>query len=221
MSVSLIYRGNCEWEPSSLPIPRDPPKELPTTTEPWMGRQDKLAAFLAAWPIGKPYLGGFIIDRDPRDNSPFPGAAEVTFTIARPPDFLAYSVANGRSIKTASISTTVASSSIIPGETSVDAVREVGFYAPESRYSYFASTMPDGERYDSLAITAGIRIIRSVIRASAGGKERVYGGSNAPAALVSALYMGPITRVAHESSPIEGTPWYRCTDTVSLELEGD
>jgi len=231
----LIYGGDSSWQPSGNPEPHDPPNELPTTREPWIGRQDLTAAFRAEYHIGREYLGGYIIDNTPRDNTPFPGVASVDLIIARKPDFSAFLVSNSAATKTSSKSATVATSGVIPNATSVDAVQTVSYRAPESTYRYFAEGIPGGARFNAMAIPSATRVIASRITArgittSAGlhdppvgtQLERTYTGAVAPAPLVSALAMPEVANVtSHTAEPISGTPWYRCSDTVTLELTGD
>lgn len=223
----LIYVGNCGWEPSGNPEPSRPPLELPTIREPWIGRQDQTSAFLAAHPIGGSHLGGYIIENTPRDNTPFEGVASVDLIVALPPDFLTAKVENSTSYKTATRTATVESSLIIPGATSVDAERAITYAAPETTYTYFASSAPSGPRYTSVATSAEARVLSS--RVTARGEigdgqqiEKKFTGALAPAALVTALTMAPVDKgTSHQSAVIPGTPWYRCTDVVTRELEGD
>ena len=52
------------------------------------------------------------------------------------------------------------------------------------------------------------------------GSSASYGG-NAPSVLVSALYMPEAPSLtSFQAEPIPGTPWYKCTDVVVLELVG-
>lgn len=222
MSVDLIYGGNCNWEPSGEPEPSTPPNELPTTREPWLGRSDQLSSFLSSKAVGSSYLGGYIIDNTPRDNTPFPGVASVDLIIALPPSFSDYTAVSSSSTKTASKSATVSAAGIIEGESEVAAERSATFTSPETRYTYFAATRPTANRFSS-PLTSGDPVLkRSVIKASANGKEATFAGGTAPAALVSALAMPPVD-VGNfpEAEPIAGTPWFRCTEVWTRELRGD
>jgi len=218
----LTYGGDCSWQPSGNPEPHDPPNELPTTREPWIGRQDLTGAFRAEYHIGREYLGGYIIDNTPRDNTPFPGVATVDLVIARPPDFAAFTTANSVATKSGTKSANVVSSAIIDDATSVDATRTVSYEAPETTYSYFSATLPDAPRYSTVAISTEPRVRRSSITARGNnGREKSWTGGLAPAPLVSALSMPAAAVVSHTSEAIPGTPWYRCRDVVTQELTGD
>lgn len=220
--MALTYVGNCEWEPSGNAEPKRPPNELPTLTEPWIGRSDKTDEFLAAHAIGSSYLGGYIIENTPKDNSPFQGVASVDLVIALEPDFNAYLAMPNTATKTACKTAALTASGIIEGESELKAERNVSFYAPETRYTYFSSTKPDGPRFDAVLSVAEPRILRSAVKVSANQKEVTFGGGNAPAALVAALTMAPWDKCTdHSAEPIPGTPWYRCTDVVTRELQGD
>lgn len=222
--MALTYKGNCEWEPAGDREARTPPNDLPITQEPWMGRSDKTAAFLAQYAVGKQYLGGYIIENTPKSNYPFPGVDWVDLQIAMPPKFDVVLSHPGRSIKTAQKSATVQSSGVIDGESEVTCVKEITYYAPEIRYEYFASKRPAGARYTDAAGIGSPEIIRSVIRVTGKttGKEITYTNSTAPAAVVTAMIMGETNLVSgHEARQIPGTPWYSCTDVVSREFAGD
>lgn len=220
--MSLSYLGNCAWAPSGHPEPSDPPNELPTTREPWIGRQDLLAAFRADYFIGREYLGGYIIDNTPRDNTPFQGVATVELIIARAPDFAAFTSANSVATKTATKSASIVSGAIIDGATSVDATRSVSYDAPETTFSYFSPTLPDAPRYSTVAISTEPRLRRSSITARGNnGAQKTWTGALAPAPVVSALSMPAAAVVSHTSEAIPGTPWYRCRDVVTQELTGD
>lgn len=219
--MALSYIGDCTWKPLGEPEPSDPPNELPTTREPWLGRMDQVAAFRAQYFVGRSYLGGFIIANSPQSHSP--GMLEIDLVIARPPNFQASLTATTRSIKTASKSATINNSSIIKGETEIKAVRSVSFYAPETRYTFFAADSPNGPRFTKSLGTRKPQILSAVITCNgASGKERTFAGANAPAALLSALSMPEVdTVVSDGGEPIAGTPWFRCTDTVTREFKGD
>jgi len=220
---SLTYVGDCSWAPSSEPEPSDPPNELPITREPWIGRQDLTAAFRLTKAIGSQYLGGYIIDNTPRDNTPFPGVATVELIIARPPNFSAYLAPCSTSLKTASLNVpAISASGIIDGETSVDGSRFVSYQAADTTYTYFASGLPTAPRFTGVIVPTAPRILRSVITASAGGTTVTFSGANAPAALVSALTMAEVDKLQSFSpEPIPGTPWYRVTEVWARELQGD
>lgn len=217
------YVGDCSWQPSGNPEPSDPPNELPTTTEPWMGRSDQTASFRAAYFVGKPYLGGFITANTPKSNGFCPGIDTCDLVIARPPDFQKFLSPCSTAVKTGTKTAAgVAVTGVIPGASTVDASREVSYYAPETSYSYFAVTLPTAPRFTTVAVATQPRVIRSVIRASAGGVEKVFSGALAPAGLVTALFMPVADKLTSFSpEPIPGTPWYRCTDMVTRELTGD
>ena len=200
-------------------------RDVPEITYTYTGRVDTVDTFLATVLPGATLDGGYITGRRTNETAG-PGRAEVQVTVAFEPDFAAYSVFPQTSQKTSSISATVASSGIIDGASSVDAKRDVSYYSPEARYTYFASSRPLDARFSSEGTSRTIKIIRSVIAAQGAVDgsvvNKTFGGGNAPAALVSALFMPEADRVtSHEATPIEGTPWYACTDVVSRELEGD
>jgi len=220
---ALIYGGDSSWQPSGNPEPHDPPNELPTTREPWIGRQDLTAAFREDYPVGGEYLGGYILDNTPRDNTPFPGVATVDLIIARPPDFEAYLDFSSTSPKTATKTATgISASGIITGETTVDGARTVSYLAPETTYTYFASTLPTAPRFSKVLVDTEPRILRSNMTASANGTTVPFTGLLAPAALVTALDMPAVEKLqSFNPEHIAGTPWYRVTEVWARELTGD
>lgn len=219
----LTYVGNCAWEPAGNPEPSDPPNELPTTTEPWLGRSAQTAAFRAAYYIGRSYLGGYIIANTPRANGFCPGMDTCDLVIARPPDFSAFLSPCSTSLKAATkTAAAVAASGIIDGADEVDGSRTVAYYAPDTTYTYFAATLPTAPRYSSVVVPTAPRILRSTITASANGTTKTFSGALAPAALVTALDMPAVEKLQNFSpEPIPGTPWYRVTEVWARELTGD
>ena len=221
--MSLSYLADCDWAPSGHPEPSDPPNELPTTRETWIGRQDQTAAFRAEKAVGSEYLGGYILDNTPRDNTPFQGVATIELIIARPPDFEAYLSPSSTSLKTATLTAAaIAASGIIEGATEVDGSRTVSYLAPDTTYTYFASILPTEPRFSSVVVPTEPRVLHSVMTASANGTTKPFVGALAPAALVSALAMPAVEKLQSFSpEPIPGTPWYRVTEVWARELTGD
>jgi hypothetical protein len=215
----VTYRADTEWRCISIRR-RDASKELPERVETWIGRQDKLTDFLNDHPLGSTLSGGYIVARDTEDRVP-KGAVELT--IAYAPDFQANHAVVSRSIKTATKSANITSTSIIDGATTVAATREISFYAPETRYEYFNATAPAGPRYSTQTNNRQPTIIRSRITATGDNGVTVVFAGNAPSALLSALAftVGNVV-VSDGGEPIKGTPgWHRCVDVVSLEFIGD
>lgn len=237
--MSLTYVGNCEWEPSGEPEPRNPPKGLPTTMEPWIGRSDKLAAFLVSKPVGASYLGGYIIDNTPRDRTPFDGAASVDLIVARPPSFSAYEAGGGLVRKTAQKSASITNATIwksIAGRDAtaeelaldgfaytVDCEKVVTYDSPETTYRYFTSSRPSGPRFHTEIGGNSVRIRRTRVtaRTQFAQAQRIYTGGSAPGAIVTALSMAEVNIVSMQCDEIVGTPWFQCVDTVTRELQGD
>lgn len=231
MSTDLIYLGDSSWQPLGNPEPSEPPNELPTVRETWIGRSDLTDAFRAGKPIGSGYLGGTIIDNTPRSNQPSYGLDTVELIVARPPNFIVYLADTGLSLKTATKSANVTGTNIIPpslvppGVTvpnPIPCTRTVSFYSPETRYRYFSSARPAAARF----LGAGwgdvqIQSSRITVQLSSGPLE--FGGANAPAAIVSALHMPTIDMRTGgpEGTSIKGTSWFDVTEVWSRVLAGD
>lgn len=224
MGVNFI--GNCNWRWIES-RKRSPARDLPQTVETWIGRYDQLATFLATYPVGLGYAGGYITDHDIDDSAP---QSTVGLIVTLPPPFGGYLRTPSRSIKTATKSATVTGTNLIPAHllpegvenpSSVQAVRTLSFYAPESRYEYFTASEPTAPSYSS----AGSRnpsIISARLEVSFGGVTIAFTGATAPAAISTAVFMPIVDRVVSDGGePIPGTPWYRCVDVVSREYQGD
>lgn len=225
--MALTYIGNCDWQPAGEAELHAPPHEIPTLREPWLGRSDDLPTFLDEHAVGSEYLGGWIIDVTPRDNTPFFGVASADVVVALPPDATVYLSSDSEETKTATKSAVVTTSLVIDGATEVTATRDVLYSSAKTTYSYFALSRPGSNRFSSVLTVRSPRIIRSVIRATAkdgplAGQERTWPFANAPAPLVSALSMSATNiGTRPEAEPIPGTPWFRCTETWTRELQGD
>lgn len=218
--MSLSYIGNCEWEPSGEPEPHNPPNELPTTSESWIGRSDKMAAFLATYRVGVVRLGGFIIDVRVRDGSPFLGVGSADLVIARPPDFGAALEENSTSTQTFQKSATVTALDVIPEATEVRVRRKTTARVTTTLWRYFSGSLPGGPRFSSVANGANPRILADSVTAVASkpdgaSRGEVYIGSwaGSPPSVRDALRLGITSYAeAHSAERIAGTPWYRCTD---------
>lgn len=207
--------------------PREAAGDLPVVIETWRGASHLTDGFLSSNTVGSSASGGYIIDRSVREQGPY---TEVDLIIALQPSTSDYVVSNGVGLKTVSMSATVTASNIIDNASSVNAERQITFYAPETRYTYFRLTEPIGPAFGSVSNGREPIILRSVITASGNEKEddeedlgpdRTFAGGTAPPALVSALAaIAANTLVSHESENIPGTPWYRCVDVISREFAG-
>lgn len=226
----IIFLGDASWQPLGNPEPSDPPNDLPTTREQWIGRADLTSSFRTTYRVGAGHLGGYIIDNTPRSNQPFYGLDTIDLIVARQPDFNAFVLEPTMSLKTATKSANVSGTGIIPpalippGSTApnpLPCTRTVNFYSPEAKYTYFSSLRPDAPRFSSIGSSRQPIVVRSVITVQLSSGILVFSG-NAPAPIVTALFM-PVTDslTGTEAQLIRGTPWYHCTDTLSRVLRGD
>ena len=217
------YVGNCTWAKTRInPEKTDLPNEVATSIEAWSGRSDQTDAFRATYYIGKAYLGGYIVDNALQPESPGRGMDAVNLKILRPPSFTDFLASTSTTVKTSQISATIETEAVFDKATSVDATRSASYEAPETTYTYFAPRRPDSARFDQVFTTATTRITANTISAKGNeGSSASYGG-NAPAVLVSALTMPEAASLtSFQAEPIPGTPWYKCTDVVVLELVGN
>jgi hypothetical protein len=220
--MSLSYIGDDSWSEAGEVQYASPPHDIPTARQKWIGRSDTVDTFRAAHAVGSAFLGGYITDNTPQEHTPSPGLATVELLVLLPPDFEDYLASDQNSTKTASKSADVTASGIIPGETALKCTHEVTFKSPATKYTYFAATRPSGALFSAPLTSASPVIIRSVMKASANGQERTFAGAVAPAPIVSALTLSTVN-VGNEpeAEPIPGTPWFRCSEVWSRELEGD
>lgn len=208
--VSVTYIGTSTFTLQKQE-PRGSAGDVPTTIESWRGKQADRDSFLTSHALNSSHNGGYIIDYSCRDGVAY---TEVDLVIGRSPDFQKEYSANGISLKTGTKSANVSEGL---------ATREVSYYAPETRYTYFSSSKPNGPRYDSVAIETQPRIIRSKITVRRENlPDLIYTGALAPADVATATTMAAWDKItSHDSEQIPGTPWYRCVDVVTRELRGD
>jgi hypothetical protein len=217
------YVGNCTWaQTRNSPEKTDPPNEVATTIEAWSGRSDQSAAFRLLYYIGKSYLDGYIVDNALQPESPGRGMDAINLKILRPPSFTDFLASTSTSVKTSQISATIETGAVFDKATSVDATRSASYEAPETTYTYFTPRRPDQARFDKVFTTSSTRITSNTISAKGNeGSSASYGG-NAPAVLVAALSMPEAASLtSFQAEPIPGTPWYKCTDVIVLELVGN
>jgi hypothetical protein len=217
------YVGNCTWAKTRISAEKtDLPNEVATSVEAWSGRSDQTDAFRLLYYIGKEYLGGYIVDNALQPESPGRGMDAVNLKILRPPSFSAFLASTSTTVKTSQISATIVTALVFDSATSVDATRSASYEAPETTYIYFAPRRPNAARFTQVFTTATTRVTSSSISAKGDdGSSAVYGG-NAPAVLVAALTMPEAdVLTSFQAEPIPGTPWYKCTDVIVLELVGN
>jgi hypothetical protein len=196
---------------------RDPHFELSAIDQVWRIAAPDFANWWANKTTGRQWAGGYIVDRSSREQGPY---IEATLSIALPPDFNAVQISGTFGIQTISKTANVVNSSVIPGATSVDATRQMSFYAYSRVFKYWASSTPGGPRFTTAQIADPITL-SDFTRATAaegtptGQKSRIY-GTSLPSPLLSAMTIPIVTLLtAFDFDPIPGTPWFRCSDTVS------
>lgn len=224
-SVSIAYVGTNSFTLQKRE-PRGSANDVPTELYTYRGRASLLDSFLNSHGLGTDEEAGYIVDYSTRAGGPY---TEVDLIVALAPDFQTEVVANGMGIKTGRRSKEIDTTGGLAGV----ATKTVSYYSPETRYTYFASSKPNGPRFSKVAISTQPRLIKSVIEhvVTVPGtnppdtetqKTLVYSGATAPANLVAGLAMPVQDKViSHESEPILGTKWYRCVDVVARELKGD
>lgn len=219
--MALTFVANCAWRFTTQNLKRKA-LGLPGRTVTWTGRYDTLDAFLALYPLKSIYGTGYITDIDIKDTTP---EASVDLIIVDPPDFSTYSIKPSTTIKTFTASGTLDGTSIFPDEgadniTSTEAKRSTSARIHQSTYRYYASQLPLGPRFDTEVSGQNPTILRdSVIvtahLAAGGDKTVTFTFKNAPAEVRAVVaYKTESTNTDFSADPIDGSPWYECTDTV-------
>jgi hypothetical protein len=216
--MALTFVSNCAFRFISQ-TKRQKARGLPTRTVTWTGRYDALDAFVALYPISSQYGTGWITDLDIKDTTP---EASVDIIIADPPDFSGYSVKPSTTVKTFTASGTLDGTTLFPDDeiTTTEAKRSTSARVHQSTYRYYASQLPLGPRFDTEVTGQNPTILRDSITVTAhltagGDKTIVYSYASAPA-LVKAVvaYTTESVNTDFSADPIDGSPWYDCTDTV-------
>jgi hypothetical protein len=219
--MALTFVANCAWRYTTQSLKRKA-LGLPGRTVTWTGRYDTLDAFLALYPLKSVYGTGYITDIDIKDTTP---EASVDLIIVDPPDFATYSVKPSTTVKTFTASGTLDGTIIFPDEkavdiTSTEAKRSTSARVHQSTYRYYASQLPLGPRFDTEVTGQNPTILRdSVIvtahLAAGGDKTATFTFKNAPAEVRAVVkYTTESTNTDFSADPIDGSPWFECTDTV-------
>lgn len=191
--------------------------DLPTISQTWKMRGDRVGAFKSAFPVGAAFAGGYIVDRRLRDQGMLP---EATLSIALAPNFSAVQEENSVSIQVFQKSAGVTSSDVIPGATAVRVRRKVSARVTQTTWRYFAGGLPGGARFSTVASGANPWILSDTVIAAASAPEdapkgEVYLGSwaGSPTAVRDALRFNIRSYAeSHSASRIPGTPWFSCQD---------
>ena len=219
--MALTFVANCAFRFISQ-IKRQKALGLPTRTVTWTGRYDALDAFVALYPTSSQYGTGWITDLDIKDTTP---EASVDIIIADPPDFSRYSVKPSTTVKTFTASGTLDGTGIFPDEgtdgiTSTEAKRSTSARVHQSTYRYYASQLPLGPRFDTEVTGQNPTILRDSVIVTAhlakgGDKTATFTFASAPAEVRAVVgYTTESINTDFSADPIDGSPWYECTDTV-------
>ena len=216
--MALTFVSNCAWRFISQ-TKRLKASVLPSRTVTWTGRYDTLDAFVALHPLFSAYGTGWITDIDIKDTTP---EASVDIIIADPPDFTAYSVKPSTTVKTFTASGPLDGTTLFPDDTitTTEAKRSTSARVHQSTYKYFCNGLPLGPRFSNEVTGQNPTILRDSITVTAhleegGDKTLSYSYTNAPAIVKAAVvYTTESVNTDFSGDPIDGSPWYDCTDTV-------
>ena len=216
--MALTFVANCAWRFTTQSLKRKA-LGLPGRTVTWTGRYDTLDAFLALYPLKSIYGSGYITDVDIKDTTP---EASVDLIIVDPPDFSTYSVKPSTTIKTFTASGTLDGATLFPDDeiTTTEAKRSTSARVHQSTYRYYASQLPLGPRFDTEVTGQNPTILRDSVIVTAhltagGDKTATFSFANAPAEVRAVVkYTTASMNTDFSADPIDGSPWFECTDTV-------
>lgn len=228
--MGVIYRGNTEFEDVRIPVVGKNEFGVDTLERVMQGGAPKLDAFLDKLKQGDTYKDKWYLQTWTHDGACIFPTVTLQYKGLASGTLPAPTYKNDTGCKTVTNSCSITSEAVaeiikgspMEGEevANVTAQKTVVFYSPQTVYRYVTDKLPSGPSYDKIAFNAQIIVKQSRIVARWADKEATFAG-NAPAELVSALASGIQMVVVHSSEPIIGSPYFECTDTVSLELLGD
>ena len=226
--MSLTYIGDCSFQLAKSPERRARANDVPTITETWVGRTDQKAAFLASYATGSSYGSGYLVDYDDTDHTPGPGLTTIKLTFANQPNVQVTQSPSTFSVRTAVKSATVIDGTIYPGVAQYYVAREVTYQSPTTKYRYFASSQPSAPRFAN--VNGVIRILKdnstidyldSSFQYNAKFPRLVIPTAQLHPTLKEAVPLTTQTNATIDADPIDGTPFWRCTDTVTKDYKSD
>lgn len=201
--MAITYKGNVTFDDAMEPRAGKSDWGMDTLTRRMKGASTLLAAYLATLVQGDTYAYNshtyYLQTWEPDDDSVF---ATVT---------LSYKGLNAGIPAASAVDETTIQTTSISTDSPEKATRDIEFYSPQTTWRYINSGRPAFASYGSIANGRTASIIRSVITDKDGKR---YPG-NAPAGLVSALFVSASNRVTGpHCEPIYGTPYFECQDVV-------
>jgi hypothetical protein len=197
--------------------------DVPTRTYLLEGRADQFEIERAKYNVGAPYAGGYIIRISARNIAS--ALSQIEFTVAFAPNFNASFSPTTWSIETTSRSATIVDSTQIPGIARFVARRDVVYRSPTREANYFASAQPGGPRNTSgtgnpvhLRDTATVELFDAegkLVQRWNGPFRQLYGW------IKSELILTRDVQAEVRAQPIDGTPWWRCQDIVTVRYKDD
>lgn len=211
--MALTYQGVTTFTDIGNPVTSKNDWGIDTIIRRVRGPVTNLDTYVAGLAQGQGYNGFYLQTWGIDDRPPY---ATVTLyykglhrgTIPDPAAF------DETGICSTSIGADVASLNITnsDGVAAKTAVRDIEFYCPQTTWRYIRYGRPSGYSYGAIANGRTATIIRNVIRLDNGMEYR----GNAPAGLVTALYLNPSNRIiGPHAEPVHGTPYYECHDIVA------
>ncbi len=217
-----LYVGNCEWiliDEDGTTVAEDVSGRVFT----FEGRADKTDEFAAQFTVGTIYQGGYIIRiLDRQTQGPF---NKIEVHIALAPSFQSSRSPTNWSVKTIALSGSISDSGVYQNLVKFDLRREVIFRSPTVSYTYFASSQPAGPRFSSASGNIRVLSDRIFVNGFDANDRLTYQGTttynNLPSALRDPVQLEAKTIAEIQATPIPGTPWWRCVDTVTKEYKTD
>jgi hypothetical protein len=218
----ITYRGDVSW----IVIGEEEGRvagDVPTRTFILEGRADQYETQRNSYTLGQIYQGGYIIRVAGRNTtSPI---ANIDVTVAFSPNFNTFSSPTTWSIETTTRSNKIAATSIAPEYAEFICRREVIYRSPTRQFTYFASSQPNGPRNTSNV--GNPRHIRDIVTVDAFDSDGKLADrwqipyNQLLSALRPGLNLQRESQAEVRATPIEGTPWWRCQDTVQVVYRND
>jgi hypothetical protein len=197
--------------------------DVPTRTYLLEGRADQFEIERAKYGVGANYAGGYIIRVAARNiSSPL---AQIELTVAFSPNFNASFSPKTWSIETTTRSATISLPEPIGRIVRYICRRDVIYRAPTVEATYFASSQPSGPRNTSAA-GSPVHLRDTYVLECFDAEDMLIQREAGPfrqarSVIKSDLVLTRDVQAEVRAQPIDGTPWWRCQDIVTVRYKDD
>ena len=223
--MSVQYHGDVTFQDMFLPVPYKTEWGMDGLLRVQKGAQSLLTAFVAGLSQGATYTfnsGTYYLQSfEPNDDPVFP---EVTMHYKGlhggipPPKSSGATIEQNITVAaSASDDDTDAGSALgtINGVDVQTAERQIRYFTRRAETLYITTSRPTSASY-GIDADVDIYVDSSVIRATdINGKNYVFSGTNAPAAIVTALTPATTVQSFMQCNPVVGSPYFECRDVAT------